>query len=53
MTDRPPPGSHYDALGVPVGADADAVAAAFRAKALELHPDVDGGCEREREMEKG
>ncbi len=32
-------------LGVPTGADEDAVKAAYRAKAIQLHPDTGGGHE--------
>ena len=40
----PPPhmASYYDVLGVPPTASQDAITAAFRARALESHPDVAG-----------
>lgn len=38
-----PPPTYYDRLGVPADAPPDAIAAAFRERALVLHPDVEGG----------
>lgn len=38
-----PPQTYYDRLGVPPDAPLDAIAAAFRERALLLHPDVEGG----------
>lgn len=41
MSDR----DYYDVLGVPRGADGDALKSAYRKRAKEVHPDCQGGCE--------